>query len=182
MSHFVKLNRKCFPDSPLRTSPPVPESLVSSSPPKIQYAGSNTRSSKTCPECKATLVNRNGSLARRIKRHAKLARIQALNIQIEPLRTEIPHFDVTLAQKMWQSVPAKRRASGGVFLHGPLAGEGFIEGMPGVSSPNGRVKPKWTWIKRDLDSRVGRGPLRALKNTNFNAGLVSEDDNESQME
>lgn len=90
---------------------------------------------------------------------------------------ETPNFDVELAQNMWQSVPARRRATGGVFLDGPLAGKGFFEGMPNVFLPNGRVKPKLAWIKKDLESRVGRGPLRALKNANANAGspLDSED-------
>jgi hypothetical protein len=93
-----------------------------------------------------------------------------MNIEIDLPRMDAPDFDVELAQKMWQSVPARRRATGGVFLDGPLAGKGFFEGMPSVFLPNGRVKPKWAWIKKDLDSRVGRGPSRALKNVNANAG------------
>ncbi|KAH7230464.1 uncharacterized protein BKA55DRAFT_525647 [Fusarium redolens] len=169
MSRTIKLNRKPLPS-------PVSESLTSSSPPKIQPCNPIHRSSKSCPICKATLVNHNGSLARHIKRHAKLAKIEAVNIEIDLPRMDAPDFDVTLAQKMWQSVPARRRATGGVFLDGPLAGEGFTEGMPAVFLPNGRVKPKWAWIKKDLDARVGRGPLRALKNANANAGSLLDNE------
>ncbi|KAF9768755.1 hypothetical protein IL306_013903 [Fusarium sp. DS 682] len=174
MPRIIKLKRKSLPpSSSLRTSP-ISESQASSSPPKSQSPNSKTRYSKICPVCKGTLVNRNGSSARHIKRHAKLAKIGALNTKNEPLPTETSDFDVTLAQKMWQSLPATRRATGGVFLDGPLVGEGFIEGMPDVFFPNGRVKPKWAWIKKDLDSRVGRGPLSALKNANANAGFVAD--------
>ncbi|KAK2690581.1 hypothetical protein QWA68_010182, partial [Fusarium oxysporum] len=170
ISRNIKLKRKPLPSSPLKPSSPVSDSLPSSSPPKVQPVNSIRRSSEDCPICKAMLVNRNGSLARHIKRHAKLAKIEAMNIEIDLPRMDAPDFDVELAQKMWQSVPARRRATGGVFLDGPLAGKGFFEGMPSVFLPNGRVKPKWAWIKKDLDSRVGRGPLRALKNANANAG------------
>ncbi|KAF4955394.1 hypothetical protein FGADI_4573 [Fusarium gaditjirri] len=177
MSRNLKAKRKPLPSSPLRPSSPVSQSVPSSSPPKIQSINPIRRSSKNCPICETTLINRNGSLARHIKRHAKLAKIEAMNAEIDLPRMDVPDFDVKLAQKMWQSVPARRRATGGVFTDGPLAGKGFSEGMPGVFLPNGRVKPKWAWIKKDLDSRVGRGPLRALKNTNAGAGsLIGNDD------
>ncbi|KAG7412851.1 hypothetical protein Forpe1208_v008504 [Fusarium oxysporum f. sp. rapae] len=179
MSRNIKLKCKPLPSSPLKPSSLVSESLPSSSPPKVQPVNSIRRSSKNCPICKAMLVNRNGSLARHIERHAKLAKIEAMNIEIDLPRMDAPDFDVELAQKMWQSVPARRRATGGVFLDGPLAGEGFFEGIPSVFLPNGRVKPKWAWIKKDLDSRVGRGPLRALTNANANAGSLL--DNEDYM-
>ncbi|KAF4422105.1 hypothetical protein FACUT_10812 [Fusarium acutatum] len=172
MTRNIKIKRKSLPSSPPKPSSLISESLPSSSPPKAQSINSTRLSSKNCPICKAMLVNRNGSLARHVKRHAKLAKIEAMNIEINLPRMEVPDFDVSLAQKMWQSVPARRRATGGVFLDGPLAGEGFFEGMPSVFLPNGRVKPKWAWIKKDLDARVGRGPLRVLKNANANAGSV----------
>ncbi|KAF5695567.1 hypothetical protein FDENT_297 [Fusarium denticulatum] len=172
MTRNTKTKRKSLPSSPPKPSSPVSESLASSSPPKARSLNSIRGSSKKCPVCKAVLVNRNGSLARHIARHAKLAKIEAMNFEINLPRLDTPDFDVKLAQKMWQSVPARRRATGGVFLDGPLAGEGFFEGMPSCFLPNGRVKPKWAWIKKDLDARVGRGPLRALENANANAGSV----------
>ncbi|KAI1027640.1 hypothetical protein LB504_011771 [Fusarium proliferatum] len=177
MTRNTKLKRKPLPSSPPKPSSPVSESLPSSSPPKTRSANAIRSSSKNCPVCKAILVNRNGSLARHVERHAKLAKIEAMNIDLNLPPMEAPDFDVKLAQNMWQSVPARRRATGGVFLDGPLAGKGFFEGMPNVFLPNGRVKPKLAWIKKDLESRVGRGPLRALKNANANAGslLDSED-------
>ncbi|KAF5651305.1 hypothetical protein F25303_4134 [Fusarium sp. NRRL 25303] len=195
MTRNTKLRRKPLPSSPPKPSSPVSESLPSSSPPKARSVNAIRSSSKNCPVCKAILVNRNGSLARHVERHAKLAKIevrtlllsspllpvltfhQAMNIDLNLPPMEAPDFDVKLAQNMWQSVPARRRATGGVFLDGPLAGKGFFEGMPNVFLPNGRVKPKLAWIKKDLESRVGRGPLRALKNANANAGslLDSED-------
>ncbi|KAG5744344.1 hypothetical protein H9Q69_005908 [Fusarium xylarioides] len=176
MTRNTKPKRKSLPSSPPKPSSPVSESLASSSPPKARSVNSVRRSFKNCPVCNAMLVNRNGSLARHVERHAKLAKIEAMNFEINLPRLETPDFDVKLAQKMWQSVPARRRATGGVFLDGPLAGEGFFEGMPNVFLPNGRVKPKWAWIKKDLDARVGRGPLRALKNANANAGSVLDSD------
>ncbi|KAF5710708.1 hypothetical protein FMUND_9352 [Fusarium mundagurra] len=176
MTRNTKLKRKPLPSSPPKPSSPVSEPLTSSSPPKARSANSTCRSFKGCPVCKATLVNRNGSLARHVERHAKLSKIEALNFEINLPRLDTPDFDVKLAQKMWQSVPARRRAAGGVFLDGPLAGEGFFEGMPNVFLPNGRVKPKWAWIKKDLDARVGRGPLRALKSANANTGSVLDSD------
>lgn len=76
MSRNIKLKRKPLPSSPLKPSSPVSDPLPSSSPPKVQPVDSIRRSSEDCPICKAMLVNRNGSLARHIKRHAKLAKIE----------------------------------------------------------------------------------------------------------
>ncbi|KAF5634245.1 hypothetical protein F52700_5967 [Fusarium sp. NRRL 52700] len=176
MTRNTRLKRKSLPSSPPKLSSPVSEPLASFSPPKARSANSVRGSSKNCPVCKAILVNRNGSLARHIERHAKLAKIETMNVDMNLPPMDTPDFDVELAQKMWQSVPARRRAAGGVFLDGPLAGEGFFDGMPNVFLPNGRVKPKWTWIKKDLEARVGRGPLRALKNANANAGSVLDNE------
>ncbi|KAF5986045.1 hypothetical protein FBULB1_2609 [Fusarium bulbicola] len=180
MPRNTKPKRKSLPSSPPKPSSPVSQFFPSSSPPKARSTNSIRLSYKNCPVCKAMLVNRNGSLARHVERHAKLAKIEAMNIEINLPRLDVPDFDVELAQKMWQSVPARRRATGGVFLDGPLAGQGFFEGMPSAFLPNGRVKPKWAWIKKDLEARVGRGPLSALKNANANAGSVL--DNEEYME
>ncbi|KAF5964439.1 hypothetical protein FCOIX_13420 [Fusarium coicis] len=175
MARNTRLKRKSLPSSPPKSSSPISESLAYSSHTEARSIKSIRGSSKkNCPVCKAILVNRNGSLARHVERHAKLDKIEAMNFETNLPRLDTPDFDVKLAQKMWQSVPARRRATGGVFLDGPLAGEGFLEGMPICFLPNGRVKPKWAWIKKDLDARVGRGPLRALKNANANAGSAIE--------
>ncbi|KAJ9420146.1 hypothetical protein QL093DRAFT_2100007 [Fusarium oxysporum] len=100
MYRTIKLKRKPLPSSPLKPSSPVSDPLPSSSPPKVQPVNSIRCSSGGCPICKAMLVNRNGSLARHIKRHAKLAKIEAMNIEIELPRMDAPDFDVELAQKM----------------------------------------------------------------------------------
>ncbi|KAF4446700.1 hypothetical protein F53441_9633 [Fusarium austroafricanum] len=168
----LKLKREHLPPNPRLSSSPVPASLPFSPPTKQQFVTSSPRTSRfadKCPVCKATIVNRNGGLHRHIKRHAKLAKIEAMNIEIEPMRGHTVEFDIARARDIWLSVPAKLRSTGGVFLDGPLAGKGVIEGMPEVFLPNGRVKTKWMWIKKDLETRIGRGPLKTLKNTNATA-------------
>lgn len=102
----------------------------------------------------------------------------------EPTRANIDDFDVALAQNMFLSTPAKNRAVGGAFTAGPLAGKGVFEGIPQVFFSNGRVKDKFMWIKKNLEPRIGRAPLKDLKDTNAGAGLLGmdEDEDEDAME
>ncbi|KAF4966585.1 hypothetical protein FSARC_5749 [Fusarium sarcochroum] len=176
MSRIVKLKRKPLPSSPTRNS--LPTSSSKPSPSKLNSPKAEQRFSqfgRTCPVCKTNIINRNGSFKRHVERHAKLAKLQAANINVQPVRAQDPEFDVALARDMWMSTPAKHRAAGGVFLDGPLAGKGDFEGMPDVFLPNGRVKNRCIWIKKDLEAgRIGRSPLKALKNTNATAGSFDE--------
>jgi hypothetical protein len=142
------------------------------------------------------MLNRNNALKRHIERHAKLAEIkvpllylthllfltglQAANIMSEPTRPNIEDFDLALARNMWLSQPAKNRAAGGAFTTGPLAGKGVFEGIPLVFFSNGRVKNKFMWIKKGLETRIGRAPLKDLKDTNAGAGLLDMDEDEDE--
>jgi hypothetical protein len=142
------------------------------------------------------MLNRNNALKRHIERHAKLAEIkvpllylthllfltglQAANIMSEPTRPNIEDFDLALARNMWLSQPAKNRAAGGAFTTGPLAGKGVFEGIPLVFFSNGRVKNKFMWIKKGLETRIGRVPLKDLKDTNAGAGLLDMDEDEDE--
>ncbi|KAM0548462.1 hypothetical protein ACHAPJ_009948 [Fusarium lateritium] len=176
MSRIVTLKRKALPSSP--THEQSSTSSPKSSPSKNYSSKTEQRLSqfgKKCPVCKANIINRNGSFKRHVERHAKLAALQAANIGVQPVRAQDPEFDVALARDMWMSTPAKHRAAGGVFHDGPLAGKGTYDGMPEVFVPNGRVKNKCIWIKKDLEAgRIGRSPLKALKNTNAAAGSLDE--------
>ncbi|KAM0267326.1 hypothetical protein ACHAPA_006106 [Fusarium lateritium] len=186
MARIIMLKRKPLPSSPPQRStrsstyrplsPPSNEELEN---PVQRIPGF----SRKCPTCNATMVNRNNSLKRHIERHAKLAEIKAANIKSEPTRVNLDDFDLTLARNMWQSTPAKNRAVGGAFTTGPLAGKGVFEGMPQVFFSNGRVKNKWMWIKKSIETRIGRAPLEDLKDTNAGAGLLDMDDeDEDSME
>lgn len=100
----------------------------------------------------------------------------------EPTRANTDDFDVALAQNMFLSTPAKNRAVGGTFTAGPLAGKGVFEGIPQVFFSNGRVKDKFMWIKKNLEPRIGRVPLKDLKDTNAGAGLLGMDEDEDEDE
>ncbi|GKU07001.1 hypothetical protein FLAG1_09991 [Fusarium langsethiae] len=113
-------------------------------------------------------------MERHVERHAKLAEIEAMNVAVEPNRNGMSESDIALAVRLWQSLPAKRRATGGVFQDGPLAGKGEIGGMPEVFMANGRLKKKYMWIRKDQEGRVGRRPLKALKSSN--SGACSQKD------
>ncbi|KAF5019843.1 hypothetical protein F66182_8122 [Fusarium sp. NRRL 66182] len=74
---------------------------------------------------------------------------------------------------MLLSTPACRRATGGLFHAGPLAGRGLFAGMPRVFLPNGRTRNRFLWIKNHLDARA---PLGDLNNTNAAVGTWEEVD------
>ncbi|KAL4731128.1 hypothetical protein ACLX1H_000089 [Fusarium chlamydosporum] len=175
----IIIKRKSQSSSPIPSSPTTSASSTSS--PKSASKSPRVklrlyRSSNKCPVCKATIVDRNNALKRHIERHAKLAEIQAMNIPLEPDRNGMSDAEMAHVRDMWQSVPAKLRATGGVFKHGPLAGKGEFSGMPEVFMTNGRLKKKYLWIRKDIEGRVGRRPLKDLKDGN-SGGLsaVKED-------
>ncbi|RBR04603.1 uncharacterized protein FIESC28_11530 [Fusarium coffeatum] len=162
------------------TSPSIPSSPASSStassPSHTPITRSATktqvrlyRGSKECPICKAIIVNRNNALKRHIDRHATLAELETTNFDLEPDRNGLSDADTARARKMWQSIPASIRNSGGIFQDGPLAGKGEVAGMPEVFMVNGRLKKKFMWIRKDLGGRIGRRPLKALKDGNSGA-------------
>ncbi|KAM0340732.1 hypothetical protein ACHAPU_010323 [Fusarium lateritium] len=184
MSRIITLRRRPLPSSPVRkpSSESEPSSSSSLNDESAKLLKRVTRFSKKCPKCNATMVNRNGALKRHIERHAKLAEVKAANINVEPARVNIPNFDLALARKMWLSTPAKLRATGGVFTAGPLAGKGVIEGMPEVFLSNGRIRTKCMWIKKALETRIGRAPLKDLGDTNAGAGSLGVEDDDDVME
>ncbi|KAJ4128041.1 hypothetical protein NW768_008325 [Fusarium equiseti] len=164
----------------LRSSSPTPSSPASSATASSLSRPPNTRSaiknqvrlysgSKECPICKAIIVNRNNALKRHVERHATLAELETTNFNLEPDRNGLSDADTALARKMWQSIPARIRNSGGIFQDGPLAGKGEVAGMPEVFMVNGRLKKKFMWIRKDLGGRIGRRPLKALKDGNSGA-------------
>ncbi|UZP38099.1 hypothetical protein NXS19_005915 [Fusarium pseudograminearum] len=168
----IIIKRKSQPSAPIAPSsspsssaPSSPESARKSPRIKLRLY----RGSKECPICKATIVNRNGGLERHVERHAKLAEIEAMNVPLEPNRHGMSEDDIARAVDLWKSLPAKIRATGGVFHDGPLANKGEISGMPEVFMATGRLKKKYMWIRKDQDGRVGRRPLKALKSGNSGA-------------
>ncbi|KAL6917376.1 hypothetical protein ACHAPO_005837 [Fusarium lateritium] len=171
----IIIKRKSQPSSPIQPSaassvsapsaPSSPESARKHPEIKLRLY----RGSKECPICKATIVDRNGSMERHVERHAKLAEIEAMNDAIEPKRNDMSESDIAIAVKLWQSLPAKFRATGGVFQDGPLANKGEVSGMPKVFMTNGRLKKKYMWIRKNQEGRVGRRPLKTLKSGNSGA-------------
>ncbi|KAH6956339.1 hypothetical protein DER45DRAFT_595111 [Fusarium avenaceum] len=185
MPRIVMIKRKPLPSSPPRRStrgsasrPLSPSSDEDFNKPMQKIS----RFTKKCPICNRTLLYRNNALERHIERHAKLAEVKAENTMAEPTRANTDDFDVTLAQNMFLSTPAKNRAVGGAFTAGPLAGKGVFEGIPQVFFSNGRVKDKFMWIKKNLEPRIGRAPLKDLKDTNAGAGLLGMDEDEDEDE
>ncbi|WZH48610.1 uncharacterized protein QYS62_009790 [Fusarium acuminatum] len=177
------IKRKPLPSSPLRRSARASASRTLSPSSDGGFDKPVPRISgflKNCPICNAAMLNRNNALKRHIERHAKLAEIKAANIMSEPTRPNIEDFDLALARNMWLSQPAKNRAAGGAFTTGPLAGKGVFEGIPLVFFSNGRVKNKFMWIKKGLETRIGRAPLKDLKDTNAGAGLLDMDEDEDE--
>ncbi|RFN49924.1 hypothetical protein FIE12Z_5823 [Fusarium flagelliforme] len=175
----IIIKRKLRSSSPT-PPPPIPSSPASSttasSPSHTPVTRSTTKSqvrlyrgSKECPICKAIIVNRNNALKRHIERHAILAELETTNFDLEPDRNGLSDADTARARKMWQSIPASIRNSGGIFQDGPLAGKGEVAGMPEVFMVNGRLKKKFMWIRKDLGGRIGRRPLKALKDANSGA-------------
>jgi hypothetical protein len=92
-----------------------------------------------------------------------------MNVPMEPNRNGMSESDIARARDLWRSIPAKLRATGGVFEDGPLADKGEVSGMPEVFMLNGRLKKKYQWIRKDMEGRIGRRPLKALKNGNSGA-------------
>ncbi|KAF5660155.1 hypothetical protein FHETE_9128 [Fusarium heterosporum] len=185
MSRIVTLRRTPLPSSPIRktsseSTSPSSSSIINNK--SVKLLKQISRFSKKCPKCKATIVNRNGALKRHIERHAKLAEVKAANIKIEPFRVNIPNLSLVLARKIWLSTPAKNRATGGIFVDGPLAGKGVVEGMPDVFLPSGRIRSKCIWIQKALEARIGRAPLKNLEDTNAGAGSLGVEDDDDVIE
>ncbi|CEI61313.1 hypothetical protein FVEN_g5967 [Fusarium venenatum] len=168
----IIVKRKSQPSSPIQSSASLSVSAPSSPESARKYSQIKLRlyrGAKECPICKATIVDRNGSMERHVERHVKLAEIEALNDAIEPKRSDMSESDIAIAVKLWQSLPANLRATGGVFRDGPLANKGEVSGMPTVFMTNGRLKKKYMWIRKNQEGRVGRRPLKNLKSGNSNA-------------
>ncbi|KAG8671955.1 hypothetical protein FPOAC2_05319 [Fusarium poae] len=170
----IIIKRKSQPSSPVQlptsssptvSAPSSPESVKKHPQIKLRLY----RGSKECPVCKATIVNRKGAMERHVERHAKLAEIEAINDAVEPNRNGMSESEIADAVDLWQSLPAKLRATGGVFEDGPLANKGEVDGMPKVFMTNGRLKKKYLWIRKNQEGRVGRRPLKALKSGNSGA-------------
>ncbi|RGP77774.1 hypothetical protein FLONG3_4068 [Fusarium longipes] len=170
----IIIKRKSQPSSPISPSPSSSTSSTESpkKSPRIKlrlYCGS-----KECPICHATIVNRNNALERHIERHDKLAEVEAMNTAMEPDRKGMSDADLAFARDLWLSIPAKLRATGGVFEDGPLADKGEVSGMPEAFMPNGRLKKKYLWIRNNMEGRKGRRPLGDLKNGNSGARIEKD--------